>query len=135
MFKLFKRKKQEPPYDYGAAIARLSAACQKSNAYSVILPSLYFDMSKGEYVVHFTCAMKEYVPYKKKKYFYSVRRDEKIRGANLQDLLEYALTYSNYDDAFIRSPQENLPDGITIQIKNINRAPGINAPSLPSWTL
>lgn len=135
MFKLFKRKKQEPPYDYGAAIARLSAACQKSNAYSVILPSLYFDVSKGEYVVHFTCAMKEYVPHKKKKYFYSVRRDEKIRGANLQDLLEYALTYSNYDDAFIRSPQENLPDGITIQIKNINRAPGINAPSLPGWTL
>lgn len=135
MFKLFKRKKQEPPYDYGAAIARLSAACQKSNAYSVILPSLYFDVSKGKYVVHFTCAMKEFVPGKKRKYFYSVRRDEKLRGTNLQDLLEYALTYSNYDNAFIRSPQENLPDGITIQIKNINRAPGINAPSLPGWTL
>ena len=135
MFKLFKRKKPEPHYDYGAAIARLSSACMKSKAFSLVLPSVYYDIAKGEYVVHFTCAQREYEMGVKKKYFLSIRRDEKLRGENLEDLLEFAVTYANYDDAFIRSPQDSLPDGITMQIKNINRSPGRHNPTLPKFNI
>lgn len=136
MLNLFKRKKPEPPYDYGAALARLSAACAKSRAYSVILSGVYYDTAKGDYVVHFECAQKEYTQGKtKKKYFLSIRRDEKLRGHNLEQLLDFAITYANYDDAFIRSPQDNLPEGITAQIKNIIRTPNGHIPSLPAWKL
>lgn len=136
MFNFLKRKKPAPPYDYGAALARLSAACQKCEAYSIILSSVYYDVLKGEYVVHFECAMREFTQGpKKKKYFLTVRRDEKLRGGNLEDLLDYAITYANFDDAFMRSPQDNLPNGIRIQIKNIIRTPNGRLPTLPKWKL
>ena len=134
MLNLFKRKKPAPPYDYGSALARLSAECQKSTVYSVVLPSVFFDVSRGMFVVHFECAMKEYVQNsKKKKYFLSLRRSEKIWGPNLEDLLDFAVTYAGYGDAFIRSPQDNLPDGFTMSIKNFNRVPNGYTQVLPKW--
>ena len=136
MFNFFKRKKPEPPYDYGAALARLSAACQKCVAFSLVLPGVYYDTKKGKYVVHFECAQREYTNVAtKKKYFLSIRRDEKLFGENLETLLDYAITYANFDDAFIRSPQDNLPDGVKMQIKNIVRTPNGHLPTLPKWKL
>ena len=136
MFSFFKRKKPEPPYDYGAALARLSAACQKCVAFSLVLPGVYYDTKKGKYVVHFECAQREYTNgATKKKYFLSIRRDEKLFGENLETLLDYAITYANFDDAFIRSPQDNLPDGVKMQIKNIVRTPTGHLPTLPKWKL
>ena len=136
MFSFFKRKKPEPPYDYGAALARLSAACQKCVAFSVVLPGVYYDTKKGKYVVHFECAEREYTNgATRKKYFLSIRRDEKLFGENLETLLDYAITYANFDDAFIRSPQDNLPDGVKMQIKNIVRTPNGHLPTLPKWKL
>lgn len=136
MFSFFKRKKPEPPYDYGAALARLSAACQKCVAFSLVLPGVYYDTKKGKYVVHFECAQREYTNgATKKKYFLSIRRDEKLFGENLETLLDYAITYTGYTDAFMVSPKDNLPEGITMNIKNIARVPGAFNPSLPKWKL
>lgn len=138
MFKnLFKRKEETPPpYDYGSAIAKLAAACQKCKVYSVVLFGVYYDIKKGMFAVHFECAQKEYrIGGKRKKYYLTVRRDEKMWGNNLEDLLDYAITYANFEDAFMRSPQDNLPDGITMSIKNIVRTPNNHPPSLPSWKL
>jgi len=136
MFSFFKRKKPEPPYDYGAALARLSAACQKCVAFSLVLPGVYYDTKKGKYVVHFECAQREYTNgATKKKYFLSTRRDEKLIGDDLETLLDFAVTYAGYDDAFLRSPQDNLPEGVTMQIKNIYRTPGGHVPSMPKWKL
>lgn len=138
MFKnLFKRKEETPPpYDYGAAFAKLATACQKCKVYSVVLFGVYYDVKKGMFAVHFECAQKEYrMGGKRKKYYLTVRRDEKMWGNNLEDLLDYAITYANFEDAFMRSPQDNLPDGITMSIKNIVRTPNNHPPSLPSWKL
>ena len=132
MFKLFNRK--APPYDYGAALARLTAACQKCKAFSMVLPSVYFDAYKGKYVVHFECAEREYTnKTTRRKYFLSVRRDEKLVGDDLETLLDFAIVYANYPDAFLRSPKDNLPEGVSILIKNIARTPGGRTPSLPKW--
>ena len=132
MLNLFKSKKQQPKtqYDYEAAFAKLAVACKASTAYSVIMPSVYFDEPKRKFVVHFECAMREYIQKKgKNRFFLSMRRSEKIWGDNLEDVLDFAITYANYDDAFIRSPQDNLPDGIAVSIKNMNRVPGGSAKS------
>lgn len=136
LINLLKGMKTPPPYDYGDALMKLGAACKKSKAYSVILPGLYYDVGKEMYVIHFECAQKEYTIGKKKKYFLSVRRDEKLMSKSLEDLLDYAITYANFEDAFIRSPQDNLPEGVTMNIKNIKRIPGGNhLPTLPKWKL
>lgn len=134
MLDFLKLKKPTPQYDYGAALARLAAACQKSKVYTVILSSVYFDTIKGKFVVHFECAEREYTNgATRKKYFLSTRRDEKLIGDDLETLLDFAVTYAGYDDAFLRSPQDNLPEGVTMQIKNIYRTPGGYVPSLPKW--
>ena len=125
MLEIFKRRKQAPPYEYAAALARLSALCNQSKAYSFILCSVFYDMSKGKYAVHFECANREYYITDKgrRKYFISVRRDEKFWGEDLETLLDFCVTYAHYDDAFLRSPQDNLPEGVSVSIKNFKRAP------------
>lgn len=129
-------KKPTPPYDYGAALARIAAQCQKSTAYSLVFWGLYYDATKGKYCIHFECAEKEYTQGRtRKKYYYSTRRDEKLFGDNLEDLLDYAITYTGYPDAFMVNPKDNLPEGITMNIKNIARVPGAFTPSLPKWKL
>lgn len=136
MFKLFKRNKPEPRYDYASALAQLSAACQKNTVYSVILPSLFYDAARGKFAVHFECTMKEYVKNSKKnKYFLSLRRSEKIWSSNLEQLLDFAVEYASFDDAFMRSPQDNLPEGITMSIKNFLRTPNGYTQILPKWKI
>ena len=126
---LFKRKEETPPpYDYGAAIAKLATACQKCKVYSVVLFGVYYDIKKGMFAVHFECAQKEYLlSSKKNKYFLSVRRDEKFWCASLENLLDYAITYASYPDAFRVSPRDNLPEGITMAVRNFTRPPHNNS--------
>jgi len=126
MLNLFKRKKPDPPYDYDAALAELSARCVKSTAYDVIMPSVYYDCKRGAFAAHFECSMREWVQKKGKRnnYFLSLRRTEKIFGPSLADVLDFAVTYAGYPDAFVRSPQDNMPEGFSIIIKNMIRVPG-----------
>ena len=125
---LFKKKTPPPPqYDYGAALARLASECEKSSAYSIILPSVFYDTSRGKYTVLFECAEKEFIREGEKKHFFSIRRKEKLFGENLEDLLEFAITYASYPDAFVVSPKNNLPKGVTVKINNFKRYPNQNS--------
>lgn len=134
MFDFLKRKKE--PYDYGAAIAKLATLCQKSSKYSIVMPSVHYDTHKGKFCVHFECAEKEYTNGEtRKKFFLTTRRDEKIFGEDLEALLDFAVTYAGYPDAFINPPLDNLPEGITMNVKNILRRPGEKLPSMPKWKL
>lgn len=125
MFDIFKKAKKAPAYDYSAALARLTSLCSKSKAYTLVFPSVFYDMAKGKFAVHFECANREYFETSggKHKYFLSVRRDEKFWSEDLETLLDFCVTYAQYDDAFVRSPQDNLPPGVTISIKNFKRVP------------
>lgn len=124
MFDFFKQNKKEQPYNYEAALVALSNICRNTKAYSFVMPSVYYDVTKKRFVVHFECVMREYFQKNgRNKFFFSLRRSEKIFGENLQDVLDFAITYAGYEDAFIRSPQDNLPDGISMSIKNISRVP------------
>ena len=128
-------KKPTPHYDYGAALARIAANCQRSTAYDLVFWGAYYDTTKGEYCVHFECAEKKCTQGKtRKKYYYATRRDEKLFGADLEELLEFSAAYSGYPDAFMVNPKDNLPDGITMNIKNISNANNEGfRPSLPKW--
>ncbi len=130
-----KRRKVSPSFNYADALVRLSSACQKCKVYTVVLPGVYYDAHRGLYCVHFECATKEYTNGETRaKYFLSIRRNEKMWGDSLEKLLDYAITYAEYDDAFIRMPKDNLPEGIKMSVKNIHRTPGrSHIPTLPKW--
>lgn len=123
VFDRFRRK--SATYDYPSALARLTAACNKSEAYNLIACSVFYDTTKGMFAVHFECANREY--YKtnsgKRRFFLSVRRDEKFWSEDLETLIDFCITYANYSDAFIRAPHDNLPDGVSVSVKNFTRVP------------
>lgn len=129
------RKGTPRPFDYAAALKRLTIACEKCTLYSVVHPAVFFDTRKCLFCVHFECAMREFTNGEtRKKYYLSVRRNEKLWSDDLERLLDFAVTYAEYDDAFRKSPEDNLPEGIKMSIKTIRRAPGTSRlPTLPKW--
>ena len=128
MINIFKRKKPKPPFDYEEALAKLSAECCECKAFSAVFASVYYDAKRGKYVAHFECAQKEYLlSSKRNKFFLSIRRDEKFWCASLESLLDYAITYAGYPDAFRISPRDNLPEGITMAVRNFTRSPHNNS--------
>ncbi len=123
MFEFLKRKTPSLPYDFGLALKRITTACQKCKAYSIVLTSVYYDMNKASFVVHFECMMKEYSQNKRRTFTLSVRRVEKLFGNDLEHLLDFAVAYASREGAFVSQPQENAPEDIRVQVKNIIRTP------------
>ena len=121
MFNMFKKKEA---FDVNAAIKRLSMACLSCQAYTNVRAKFYYDSIHGCYSIVFECAERELVsPDRPNERFLSVRRLERFRCEDLQLLLETAIEYAIAPDAFTDSSDRKFPDGVTRQIKRINRRP------------
>lgn len=126
---MFRKKVRTQPYNFNAALVKISLACQSNMNHSLILPSVYYDIRKGQYAIQFECAQREYPEgIESKKYVLKIRRIEKLWCLSLEKLLDFAISYTQKEDAFLDLSEDNLPEGVTMKIKNIDKPKKLHRP-------